>query len=166
MADDRFERALSESAATRLISDAGAEIRLERHRTLLNDWALSIASQLDRILETSPSFGEAQGKINVTYSDGDTKSASLTYERSGPVLRIVATANAYLGSGDNFKPGILVGDDFEMNSAVMNIDVTRTDINASASGDFRYGLQPVSKFVSVNEHQLLSLVEELVRNAK
>jgi hypothetical protein len=166
VADDRFERALSESDATHLITDAGAEIRDERDRKTLDDWALSIASQLDQILETSRSFGEAQGDIDVTYSDGDTKAASLKYERSGPVLRIVVTANAYLGAGDNFKPGILVGDDFELNSAVMNVDVTRTDINASASADLRYGLQPVGKFISVSEHQLLSLVEDLVRNAK
>jgi hypothetical protein len=166
VADNRFERALSESDATRLITDAGADIRDERDRTILDDWALSIASQLDEILETSRSFGDAQGDIDVTHSEGETKGASMRYERSGPVLRIVVTANAYLGDGDSFRPGILIGDDFDLNSAVMNVLLTRTDINASASDQLRYGLQPVSKFISVGEHQLLSLVEDLVRAAK
>ncbi len=56
MADDRFERALFESDATRLITDAGADIQDERDRKILDDWALSIASQLAKFI----SVGEHQ----------------------------------------------------------------------------------------------------------
>jgi serine/threonine-protein kinase HipA len=163
---DRFERALSEAIAARRVAEAEAAIKNDRDKKILDDWALSVASQLDRILESSQSFGEAQGKIRVIYSGGKTKGAYLTYERSGSVLRIMVAANAKLEPGDNFRPGILVGDDFDLNTAVMNVDVKRMDIDASASSEFRYGLQPVSKVISVGEEQFLRLVEHLIKQAK
>jgi len=136
---DRFERALLEADVSRRTTKAASTIQEDRDRKILDAWASSISSQLNKILGTSRSFGESEGKIEVTHSDGETKVASLKYERSGPILHIVVTANAYLEPGDNFRAGILVGDDFELNSAIMRVDVTRTDINASASADLRYG---------------------------
>jgi hypothetical protein len=162
MIDDRFQRALSEANASRLIRDAEDVSQISRNRHVLEVWAVSIISRLDGIMEGYASFGIDRGESKIDYDSE--RSAILTYTRQGPALRMIVTANAYLDGSGRFKPGLLVGNDFEENSAVMTVEVEVLDTKEKLIDQFRYGLQPVNKLTSIDQEQFLSFLERLVRS--
>jgi len=164
MPEDRFERALSEANASRLIHDVHDVGRASRDRLLLESWSLSLTKRLDEIMEAFPSFGSGPGYPEIEFEPE--RSATLAYRRSGLTMKMTVTANAHL-EGDRLdqKPR-LIGDDFRDGSAVMEVAVEIVDTKQISAEDFRYGLQPVDHFVSISsaEH-FLDLVERLVSKA-
>lgn len=165
MAEDRFEKALSESDASRLIHDAKIETKESRDRQILEASAHRIASLLDEIMSGHESFGQGPGVLVMSFPDELT--VSLKYVREGKTLRMDVTGNLSLDYGDLSgivsSPGVLIGDSFHLNSAELDVRITRSDTFDDVNDTFRYSLQPVSKLISIEPDQFRDFVEALIR---
>ena len=164
MSDDRFQRALSEANASRLIDDVQEAGEMARDRHVLESWAKSLIKRLDELMDGHVSFGVDPGVSKVDY--GYERTAAVAYTRTGTAMKMTATAIAHLEGGGPSQQPLLFGADFELQSAVMEVEIEILDTKQTSTASFRYGLDPWSKVVSIDDReQFLARIERLVAEA-
>ena len=155
--EDQFERALAKADADRLVRDAQVEKRSGELRKIVELWAESIVYRLNPLLDDAD-FGRGTTRHSLDFDD-DTR-ATLTYERSHKMLRLIITTSAQL-IDDGL---ILVGEDHREveNTARMTATLERSDTKETRTAEYRYSILPASKVTAINQERFAAFLRALV----